>query len=63
MDAKLFKQKHETKEGRTFYSFYLLFANGEKLKIQPNSWVDDNEKKHSNYDKLAFIATDDSLPF
>lgn len=62
MGVTLFKQKIELKDGKSFYSFYLRFANGETLKIQPNNWTDKEGKKHSNYDKLVFVA-ETELPF
>lgn len=49
-------------DGKKFYTFYLRFANGETLKVQPNTWTDKEGKKHSNYDLLAFSA-ESELPF
>ena len=62
VDVRLFKTHITLKDGKQFYSFYLRFANGETLKIQPNTWTDKEGKKHSNYDKLSFIA-ETELPF
>ena len=66
MDVKLFKKLvvlHEgTKDEKKFYTFYLKLANGETLKVLPNSYVDKNKKTQSNYRELCLIANDE-LPF
>ena len=61
-NVRLMKKLVTLEGGKSFYTFYLRFANGETLKIQPNSWVDDKKVRHSNYDKLSFVA-DSELPF
>lgn len=70
MDCKLVKEiieldsKQEKGKKIRIINFYLLTQNGEKVRIQANSWRDNNGVNHSNMSILSALATDiNKLPF
>lgn len=64
MDCKLVKEILEIESKQTkgekikITNFYLVTPNGEKVRIQANSWKDTNGVHHSNMSILSALATD-----
>ena len=68
MNCKLYKEvkslpsKIKGEKDLVITNFYLVFENGTKLRIMPNTWTDKDNKRHSNTSELKVLASD-NLPF
>lgn len=60
MNCKLYKVRfnYKDKKGveRYGFNYYLVFENGTKIRIEPNSWKDDKGNFHTSVDKLDCMA-------
>lgn len=47
---------NKTKKEVTITEYYLVFPNGKYLRFEPYSYEDKNKVRHSNDDRIRFIA-------